>query len=84
MRVAEALATVNLGGMEERRPRQLSGGQQQRVALARALIYRPALLLLDEPLAALDKRLRQQMQEEIRRLHRAAGVTTIHVTHDQG
>ena len=82
-RVAEALATVNLGGMEERRSRQLSGGQQQRVALARALIYRPVLLLLDEPLAALDKKLREQMQGEIRQLHRAAGVTTIHVTHDQ-
>ena len=68
----------------QRRPNQLSGGQQQRVALARALVFEPSLVLMDEPLAALDKRLREEMQLEIRRLHRDLGVTMVFVTHDQG
>lgn len=83
-RVAEMLRTVHLDGFGARYPAQLSGGQQQRVALARALAFRPRLLLLDEPLGALDLRLREQMQAEIRRIHRETGVTTIFVTHDQG
>jgi spermidine/putrescine transport system ATP-binding protein len=82
-RVTEILGLVRLAGYEERRPRQLSGGQQQRVALARALVTRPRLLLLDEPLGALDKRLRQQMQIELRQIQREVGITTIFVTHDQ-
>jgi spermidine/putrescine ABC transporter ATP-binding subunit len=82
-RVAEALRLVRLSGMEERRPRQLSGGQQQRVALARALVTRPKVLLLDEPLGALDKRLRQEMQVELKLIQRTVGITTIFVTHDQ-
>ncbi|MFE1600179.1 ABC transporter ATP-binding protein [Methylobacterium sp. ID0610] len=77
------LDLVQLGAMAERYPRQLSGGQQQRVALARALAIRPAVLLLDEPFAALDKNLRLDMQIEVKRLQRVAGVTTILVTHDQ-
>ncbi|ACA18403.1 ABC transporter related [Methylobacterium sp. 4-46] len=77
------LGLVQLGAMAERYPRQLSGGQQQRVALARALAIRPAVLLLDEPFAALDKNLRLDMQIEVKRLQRVAGVTTILVTHDQ-
>ena len=81
--VAEMLGLVRLAGYEERRPRQLSGGQQQRVALARALVTRPRVLLLDEPLGALDKRLRQQMQIELRQIQREVGITTIFVTHDQ-
>jgi putative spermidine/putrescine transport system ATP-binding protein len=82
-RVRELLQLVHLEGLEERRPSELSGGQQQRVALARALAFRPALLLLDEPLSALDKRLREQMLAEFRRIHRMLGTTMIFVTHDQ-
>jgi len=82
-RVAETLGLVRLAGYEERRIHELSGGQQQRVALARALIIEPKLLLLDEPLSNLDARLRADMRDEIRRIQRALGITTIHVTHDQ-
>jgi spermidine/putrescine ABC transporter ATP-binding subunit len=82
-RVKEALTMVRLGGLEQRKPKQLSGGQQQRVALARALVTRPKVLLLDEPLGALDKHLRQEMQVELRRIQRQVGITTIFVTHDQ-
>ncbi len=82
-RVAEALRLVRLTGLEIRRPRQLSGGQQQRVALARALVTRPKVLLLDEPLGALDKRLRQEMQVELKLIQRTVGITTLFVTHDQ-
>lgn len=82
-RVAEALELVELDGLERRYPRQLSGGQQQRVALARAIVYRPALLLLDEPLANLDRRLRDTMRVELKRLQRRIGITAIMVTHDQ-
>jgi spermidine/putrescine ABC transporter ATP-binding subunit len=82
-RVAEALRLVRLTGLEARRPSQLSGGQQQRVALARAIVFEPAILLLDEPLAALDRKLREEVRVELRRLQRALGVTTILVTHDQ-
>ena len=79
----EALARVGLGKMGARKPRQLSGGQQQRVALARALVFNPAALLLDEPMAALDKRLREQMQEEIKTLQKSLGISVLFVTHDQ-
>jgi ABC-type Fe3+/spermidine/putrescine transport system ATPase subunit len=82
-RVGEALALVGLAGMERRRISELSGGQQQRAALARALVKRPALLLLDEPLGALDLKLRRQMQDELVRLKRSTGTTFVHVTHDQ-
>jgi putative spermidine/putrescine transport system ATP-binding protein len=82
-RVREALKLVGLEGLQERFPRQLSGGQQQRVAFARAIVYRPRLLLMDEPLGALDKRLRETLQLEIRRLHVELGITILHVTHDQ-
>src|SRR5262245_11191516 len=82
-RVMAMLGLVRLAGFEQRRPRQLSGGQQQRVALARALVTKPRVLLLDEPLGALDKRLRQQMQIELRQIQREVGITTIFVTHDQ-
>ncbi|MBA4097950.1 MAG: spermidine/putrescine ABC transporter ATP-binding protein [Rhodospirillum sp.] len=81
--VKDALAMVRLGGLEQRKPKQLSGGQQQRIALARALVTRPKVLLLDEPLGALDKHLRQEMQVELRRIQRQVGITTIFVTHDQ-
>ncbi len=83
-RVADALALVRLSGIEERRPHQLSGGQQQRVALARALVISPKVLLLDEPLSALDRSLRASMQVEIKEIQRQLGVTTLFVTHDQG
>jgi putative spermidine/putrescine transport system ATP-binding protein len=82
-RVEEMLEMVGLLHVAKRKPRQLSGGQQQRVALARALAYEPALLLMDEPLGALDRSLRLQMEEEIRRVHRQLGTTVIYVTHDQ-
>jgi spermidine/putrescine transport system ATP-binding protein len=82
-RVHEALERVYLTGLDARRPAELSGGQQQRVALARAIVFNPALLLMDEPLGSLDKRLREQLQVEIRRLQREVGITTIYVTHDQ-
>jgi len=81
--VADALGLVQLPGHGERYPRELSGGEQQRVALARALVTRPAVLLLDEPLGALDKKLRDHMKIELKRLQRDVGVTTIYVTHDQ-
>jgi putrescine transport system ATP-binding protein len=82
-RVNEALRTVRLEGLGHRKPQQLSGGQRQRVALARALVKRPKLFLLDEPLAALDKKLREETQSELRELQRRLGVTFIIVTHDQ-
>jgi spermidine/putrescine ABC transporter ATP-binding subunit len=82
-RVTEMLELVRLTGIGARYPNQLSGGQQQRVALARALVINPALLLLDEPLAALDKNLRESMQFELRRIQRLLGITTVMVTHDQ-
>ncbi len=82
-RVTEVMRTVRLEGMEDRRPAQLSGGQQQRVALARALVNRPAALLLDEPLGALDLQLRKEMQLELKRLQTATGTTFVYVTHDQ-
>jgi ABC-type Fe3+/spermidine/putrescine transport system ATPase subunit len=82
-RVKEALELVGLSGMERRRISELSGGQQQRVALARALVKRPAVLLLDEPLGALDLKVRRQMQDELVRIKQSTGTTLIHVTHDQ-
>jgi spermidine/putrescine transport system ATP-binding protein len=82
-RVTQALEMVRLPGYEKRRPRQLSGGQQQRVALARALVNRPEVLLLDEPLGALDLKLRKEMQLELKKLQREVGITFIYVTHDQ-
>ncbi len=82
-KVAAALDKVHLRHLAQRRPQQLSGGQQQRVALARALVFEPRVVLLDEPLSALDKKLREEMQLEIRRLHRQLGVTMVFVTHDQ-
>ncbi len=82
-RVAATLALVDLDGYEGRFPRQLSGGQQQRVALARAIVFGPQLLLLDEPFGALDRKLREAMQLEVRRLQRHLGLTTVFITHDQ-
>jgi putative spermidine/putrescine transport system ATP-binding protein len=82
-RVRAALERVHLQAFAARKPNQMSGGQQQRVALARALVFEPRLVLMDEPLAALDKKLREEMQLEIRRLHRELGVTMVFVTHDQ-
>src|SRR5436190_1664383 len=82
-RVQDMLELVELGGYGKRRPAQLSGGQQQRVALARALINRPQVLLLDEPLGALDLKLRRQMQIELKRIQTEVGITFVHVTHDQ-
>ncbi len=82
-RARRALAMVKLSGLEARRPAQLSGGQQQRVALARALVFEPALVLMDEPLGALDKQLREHMQIEIKHIHESLGVTVVYVTHDQ-
>ena len=82
-RAREALETVRLEGFEQRRPQQLSGGQRQRVALARALVNRPAVLLLDEPLGALDLKLRREMQIELKHIQRDVGITFVFVTHDQ-
>jgi spermidine/putrescine ABC transporter ATP-binding subunit len=82
-RVGLALEKVFLHGLNERYPAELSGGQQQRVALARAIVFDPTVLLMDEPLGSLDKRLRQQLQLELRRLQREVGITTVYVTHDQ-
>ena len=82
-RARAALATVRLDGYGDRAPAQLSGGQQQRVALARAIVYNPKVLLMDEPLSALDKKLREEMQVEIKHLQRELGITVIFVTHDQ-
>jgi len=79
----EALKLVRLEGMQDRRPSQLSGGQQQRVALARAVVFKPDILLLDEPLGALDRKLREELQVELKQLQRRLGVTTLLVTHDQ-
>jgi ABC-type Fe3+/spermidine/putrescine transport system ATPase subunit len=83
-RVAEIVEAMHLGGFETRYPHEMSGGQQQRVALARALVIRPDLLLMDEPLAALDLRLREQMQVEIRRIQQQFNISTLYITHDQG
>ena len=82
-RVGEMVAITHLDGLEERRPDQLSGGQRQRVALARALVIEPDVLLLDEPLGALDRLLREEMQVELKRIQRDLGITTVFVTHDQ-
>lgn len=82
-KVMEALDRVGLSGFEDRKPRQLSGGQQQRVGIARCIVYSPAIIMMDEPLGALDKNLREQMQGEIKRLHKDLGTTFIYVTHDQ-
>src|ERR671918_483806 len=82
-RVGEELERVGLAGEAKRKPRQLSGGQQQRVALARALVNRPAVLLLDEPLGALDLKLRKQLQVELKRIQQEVGITFIYITHDQ-
>jgi putative spermidine/putrescine transport system ATP-binding protein len=81
--VADALAIVRLEHLAQRKPLELSGGQQQRVAFARAIVFKPSLVLMDEPLAALDKKLRDELKGEIRRLHRELGTTVIYVTHDQ-
>lgn len=83
IKIRRALDMVRLGTYAKRRPAQLSGGQQQRVALARALVFDPKLVLMDEPLGALDKQLREQMQLEIKHIHEDLGVTVIYVTHDQ-
>jgi putative spermidine/putrescine transport system ATP-binding protein len=82
-KVAATLAMVGLDGMQDRFPRELSGGQQQRVALARCLVYAPALIMMDEPLGALDRKLREAMQIELKRIHRETGATIVFVTHDQ-
>jgi putative spermidine/putrescine transport system ATP-binding protein len=83
-KVKRALDMVQMGDFINRRPAQLSGGQQQRIALARALVFDPALVLMDEPLGALDKQLREHMQFEIKHLHESLGITVVYVTHDQG
>jgi len=82
-RALDALEMVHLPHVAKRLPRELSGGQQQRIALARCMVYRPAIILMDEPLGALDKKLRDQMQLEIKRIHRELGTTIVYVTHDQ-
>jgi len=82
-RTGEILELVGLGGMEKRRPNQLSGGERQRVALARSLVLKPKILLLDEPLASLDRKLRKEMQVELKRVQREVGITFLYVTHDQ-
>ncbi|MFC6520926.1 ABC transporter ATP-binding protein [Undibacterium arcticum] len=83
-KIDAALAMVNMSGLGARMPGQLSGGQQQRIAVARALVFAPRLVLMDEPLGALDKQLREQMQYEIKRIHKESGITFVYVTHDQG
>ena len=83
-KVDKALSMVSLSGFENRMPGQLSGGQQQRVAVARALVFDPSVVLMDEPLGALDKNLRESMQYEIKHIHESIGVTVVYVTHDQG
>ena len=83
-RVTEALDMVKMTKLADRRPKQMSGGQQQRVAVARALVNRPSVLLLDEPLGALDRKLREEMQIELKSLQRSLGITFVYVTHDQG
>ncbi|MAN55859.1 MAG: ABC transporter ATP-binding protein [Paracoccus sp. (in: a-proteobacteria)] len=83
-RIRRALDMVQMGSFANRRPAQLSGGQQQRIALARALVFDPELVLMDEPLGALDKQLREHMQFEIKHLHEELGITVVYVTHDQG
>ena len=82
-KVHDVLARVGLTGFEARKPRQLSGGQQQRVGIARCIVYSPKIILMDEPLGALDKNMRDQMQEEIKHLHTELGTTIVYVTHDQ-
>jgi putative spermidine/putrescine transport system ATP-binding protein len=82
-RVTEVLELIQLGHVAHRKPRELSGGQQQRISLARCIVYNPSLILMDEPLGALDKKLREQMQLEIKRLHAELGITMLYVTHDQ-
>ncbi|MGL9623878.1 ABC transporter ATP-binding protein [Bradyrhizobium sp. U531] len=82
-KVYDVIERVGLKGFESRKPRQLSGGQQQRVGIARCIVYSPKIILMDEPLGALDKNMRDQMQEEIKRLHKELGTTIIYVTHDQ-
>ena len=82
-KVDKALSMVSLSGFENRMPGQLSGGQQQRVAVARALVFDPQVVLMDEPLGALDKNLRESMQYEIKHIHESIGVTVVYVTHDQ-
>ncbi|WP_157788522.1 ABC transporter ATP-binding protein, partial [Bradyrhizobium japonicum] len=82
-KIKRVLEMVRLGALRKRRPAQLSGGQQQRVALARALVFDPKLVLMDEPLGALDKQLREHMQLEIKHIHEDLGVTVVYVTHDQ-
>jgi len=82
-KVADVLKLIRLPDIAQRKPRELSGGQQQRVALARCIVYNPSLILLDEPLGALDKKLREQMQLEIKRIHAELGITMLNVTHDQ-
>ena len=83
-KIDKALSMVSLSGFENRMPAQLSGGQQQRVAVARALVFDPSVVLMDEPLGALDKNLRESMQYEIKHIHESIGVTVVYVTHDQG
>ena len=83
-KINKALSMVSLTGFEARMPGQLSGGQQQRVAVARALVFDPKLVLMDEPLGALDKNLRENMQYELKHIHESLGVTVVYVTHDQG
>ena len=82
-RVREALDLIRLPEVAKRKPKELSGGQQQRVSLARAVVYRPSIVLMDEPLGALDRKLREQMQLEIKRIHHELGITMVNVTHDQ-
>ncbi len=84
VKIRRALDMVQMGAFTNRRPSQLSGGQQQRIALARALVFDPSLVLMDEPLGALDKQLREHMQFEIKHLHDSLGITVVYVTHDQG